>query len=254
MSPAENTRSLSSKDRQCVLERIARAEISSKPYPHFHVMDIFPAKYYTYLMKSKLPIEAYHWITNTGRTSGKGDENHPYANRYNLNTDDLTGYEFQSANVTIWQDLVNWMRRREFVLPLLQKFRSHLGDRFGDQLVTTDFIADLQVIRDFTGYELAPHTDSGHKVIVILFYLPDTPKDWSLGTSIYEPLDSGFRCQGGPHYSFDLFRRVKTVEYVPNSVLCFLKTDNSFHGVEPVIEKDKQRDLIQLSICDKAHT
>ena len=143
-------------------------------------------------MMSKLPIEAYHRITNTGRTSGKGDEYHPYANRYILNTDDLTGYENQSANITIWQDLVNWIRRPEFVIPPLQKFRSHLGDRFGDQSVTTDFIADLQVIRDFTGYELAPHTDSRRKVIVILFYLPDTPKDWGLGPSIYEPLDSDF--------------------------------------------------------------
>jgi len=51
-----------------------------------------------------------------------------------------------------------------------------------------------------------------------------------------------------------LIQTGKTVDYVPNSALCFLKIDNSFHGIEPVIEKDKHRDLIQLNICDKAHT
>jgi len=47
---------------------------------------------------------------------------------------------------------------------------------------------------------------------------------------------------------------VKTAPYRPNSLLAFLRSDISFHGVEPLSEQDVNssgRDLIQYALYDK---
>ena len=54
------------------------------------------------------------------------------------------------------------------------------------------------------------------------------------GTSFYEPLDGDFRCSGGPHPASGGFRRVETVEFLPNRLVMFPKSDRCFHGVEPI--------------------
>jgi hypothetical protein len=69
-----------------------------------------------------------------------------------------------------------------------------------------------------------------------------------LGTSLYVPKDSRFSCQGGPHYEFERFRRVLTMEYLPNTLFAFMKTPRAFHGVEPITQADVQRDLLLYDI------
>ena len=242
-----NGQDLSQDDRGFILKRIETGRIETTPYPHFCVGGIFPRKFYKNLLEHKLPLEAYNKITDTTRVRYTGDDS-PYANRYQLNPNELSGSEFERSEIAIWRELGAWLTGREFITALLTKFAPYLRSRFGAQLATTDFASDVQVIRDFTGYKLGPHTDAEHKVAVMIVYLPETSKDQKLGTSIYEPLAEGFRCAGGPHYPHDKFRRVKTIKYAPNSALFFLKTSNSFHGVEPVKKKGKERNLIQLSI------
>ena len=47
---------------------------------------------------------------------------------------------------------------------------------------------------------------------------------------------------------------MKTAPYKPNSLLAFLRSDISFHGVEPLSEQDVascSRDLIQYVIYDR---
>jgi hypothetical protein len=56
--------------------------------------------------------------------------------------------------------------------------------------------------------------------------------------------DPAFRCEGGPHYAYDKFDRMLTMPYVPNALFAFMKTPNSFHGVEPIGEPDVRRDLL----------
>jgi len=89
------------------------------------------------------------------------------------------------------------------------------------------------LVRDLAGYHIGPHTDSPQKVITVLFYLPPNELLIEAGTSIYEPLKPGFTCEGGPHYPAEDFRIVQTMPFKPNSAFAFLKSNNSFHGVEP---------------------
>ena len=69
-----------------------------------------------------------------------------------------------------------------------------------------------------------------------------------LGTSIYVPNDPDFRCPGGPHHNRNQFTRLHTNPFAPNSLFAFFKTDNSFHGVEPVGDPDCRRWLLLYDI------
>jgi hypothetical protein len=72
------------------------------------------------------------------------------------------------------------------------------------------------------------------------------PRQWSEaehGTTIYEPLISGFTDKEGKHFDFDGFREVWTAPGKPNSVLIFARTDNSFHGCKPY-DGERSRDIL----------
>jgi hypothetical protein len=49
-------------------------------------------------------------------------------------------------------------------------------------------------------------------------------------------------------HPFEHFRRVHTMEYLPNTLFAFMKTNDSFHGVEPITQPDVQRDLLLYDI------
>ncbi|HXQ68929.1 MAG TPA: hypothetical protein VN844_00455, partial [Pyrinomonadaceae bacterium] len=76
-----------------------------------------------------------------------------------------------------------------------------------------------------------------------------------LGTSLYRPKVEGFSCPDSKHYPFEDFIRVKTAPYKPNSLLAFVRSDISFHGLDPLTEADvatEGRDVIQYVVHDKA--
>ena len=108
--------------------------------------------------------------------------------------------------------------------------------------------SDTLLIEDGPGYAIGPHTDSPAKILSMLAYFQDwenrKPRNDTLGTSIYWT-PTGRTCVGGPHHNRDDpawdFQEVYRVPYEPNTMVCFLKTDNSFHGVEPVPEGANRR-------------
>ena len=91
---------------------------------------------------------------------------------------------------------------------------------------------------------------------ILLFYLPSDESQAHLGTSLYVPKDAQFTCAGDVHHPFDRFERVAGMPFQPNSLFAFVKTTNSFHGVEPVIDANARRHLllddIQLKAVPKA--
>src|SRR5262249_3295120 len=93
-------------------------------------------------------------------------------------------------------------------------------------------------IRHRAGYFLGPHSDLFSKLVVLLIYLPPDESSAHLGTSLYRPKDPGFSCPNSTHYPFEDFVRVKTVPYLPHSMLAFQRSDRSFHGVDPLSDKD----------------
>lgn len=195
-----------------VLARLAAAPLLPVPFPAIYVTEAMPREAYDGILRDQ------------PREGGVQPAGYP-ARR-------------------IFDFPVPWMLTRGFMERVLRS----LGFEMADLLHTLR--ADTRFVRDGEGYAIGPHTDGWNKVVSLLFYLPRDESDRDLGTSVYEPLQPGFICNGETHHPFDRFRRVWTAPFVPNSMFGFVRTGNSFHGVERVA-RPVERNVLLYNIFRK---
>jgi hypothetical protein len=222
--------------------QIANAPVREFPYPHILVHDIFPADFYRELRANLPEKSALTTLGKLGRVTGTD-----YAARLVMPLAPETIGALPAPQRTFWEGVAGWILAGGFARTVIARFAPYLERRLGD-LRKVSFSHEVLIVRDSTTYTLGPHTDSRHKVLSFLFYLPPDASNAHLGTSLYVPNDPKFQCEGGPHYEFDRFRRVLTMPYVPNTLFAFMKTGNSFHGVEPIRESGIRRDLMLYDI------
>jgi hypothetical protein len=112
---------------------------------------------------------------------------------------------------------------------------------------TVALSVSVELVYDRSGFELVPHTDGGRKLVTGLIYVaePDDPED--LGTTLYEAVDPRIVSDGAAGVPRAKVRPVAQAPYRPNLLLCFGRTDRSFHGVEATTS-DRPRRLVQFSI------
>lgn len=232
---------MSSRAELHVFYKVANASIQPFPFPHIYVRDVFPEDYYRELRSNLPPAEAYEDLKAMGRVR----PNYPDGRLVMPLTPDRVE-KFPEPMRSFWAKLAQWMFG-EFGGLMLSKFESLLRERFSKGQ-TVNFHQDALIVQDYTRYSLGPHTDHPNKVVSLLFYLPPDASLAHLGTSMYRPKDRNFTCVGGPHYKFELFDRVVTMPYLPNTLFAFLKTPHSFHGVEPIEEAGVRRDLLLYDI------
>lgn len=222
--------------------QIANAPVREFPYPHILVHDIFPADFYRALRENLPEKSALTTLGKLGRVDGTD-----YAARLVMPLKPETVGALPAAQRVFWEGVAGWMLGGGFARTMIAKFAPYLERRFGD-LGKVRFSDEALIVRDSTAYSLSPHTDARHKVLSLLFYLPPDASNQHLGTSLYVPNNPKFQCEGGPHHEFERFRRVLTMPYVPNTLFAFMKTGNSFHGVEPIREPGIRRDLMLYDI------
>jgi len=219
-------------------------KLSTTLFPHLYVRNIFPDEIYEQLLKNKPKHSVLPTIQQLGFTSY-----YQPRKAFVLTHNGIS--KLNEEQHTFWSNFIEWMCGDEFKSIVISKFGQLITQRFADKNV--NFYCNAKYLHDTKGYKLNPHTDSPEKVITLLFYLPDDDSLQQLGTSIYKPKNSNFVCEGGPHYNADKFNLYKTSKFLGYSMFCFFKTNNSFHGVEPVtIDVDRQ--LIAYSISHKLLT
>ena len=220
--------------------QVGNAPLKAFPFPHFFVENAFPADFYAEL-REQLPDPALLRSLEEAR-GVKG-----YDERFVFEFREEQLARLAPAQQEFWRGLHRWLVGGRFAQLALQKFGPFINQRFQGR-TDVRFHDEALLVRDTTNYRLGPHTDARRKVVTMLFYLPGDLSQQHLGTSIYLPKDRAYRCEGGPHYPHDDFDRVWTMPFVPNSLFAFLKTDNSFHGVEPVADPDIHRWLLLYDI------
>jgi len=226
--------------------KVGNAPISLFPYPHFFVQDVFPKDFYDLLQENlpdpaaMLPIEQVRSVTG-------------YKERFVMELGGGQMATLPDAKRQFWNGMDNWLVGGRFGHVLYSRFAPFIEERFKGQ-PAPQFYDESLLVQDITNYKLGPHTDAPRKVITLLFYLPKDDSQRHLGTSIYVPKDPNFSCRGGPHYSYDQFEKMYSMPFLPNSLFCFLKTYNSFHGVEPVGDPDTRRWLLLYDIYAREAT
>jgi hypothetical protein len=223
-------------------QAIANAKIRDLPFPHIYVEEIFPTDFYTQ-MRAMLPAyEAYERLLDTGRVG------QAYSSaRLVLMPDEASIGELAPAPREFWQELFDALLTEEFARVVMTCFADAIAERFanGDNEAGKNLFVTWEsfLIRDRASYALGPHTDSPRKLVSMLFYMARDTHHPDLGTSFYAPVEPGFVCPGGPHHSFEGFRHLGTLPYVPNTLAAFPKSNQCFHGVEPVAD-GFERDLL----------
>ena len=226
-----------------VIYQLANAAIREYPYPHIYVEDIFPVDFYAALRANWPRAADLVSIESTGRVP-KGT----YLERFVM---PLTAEQIErlpDATRGFWTEFAAWFLKNRFLSAVLSKFESHINTRFGAHPGSVTFAPEVLVVRDHTNYKIGPHTDAPQRLLSLLFYCPDDDALKHLGTSLYTPVDAEFCCGGGPHYPHEHFKKVATMDYRPNTLFAFFKTDNSFHGVEPIHDAEVLRDLMLYDI------
>jgi hypothetical protein len=143
---------------------------------------------------------------------------------------------------SFWTDFEAWLNSQALMDAMVGKFAEHLAEMSefrADQIskcLAEDGSVAVQarsmLARDLATYAIGPHTDSPGKFVVGIFYLSRDASMERFGTSIYRPNDESLRGWKSTHMTPEGFELVRTFPNRPNSLFCFMKTDNSFHGVE----------------------
>ena len=223
---------------QFVRYQIANATMRTYPYPHFYVRPVFPEDFYAELMRRLPPIEALERLSfATGP-------------RFVGTLEAVRDHAGSAEGSALWSGLAQWLLGDAFRDLICQRFAKYTWRRFGKD-VSQRLEVESRYVRDFTEYYIGPHTDTPAKLVSLLFYLPRDESLRELGTSMYAPKDPNFRCAGTKWYKFSSFRRIATMEFMPNSLFGFFKTDQSFHGVEQVTRTDIERNCLLYNIYVK---
>lgn len=205
-----------------VLYALRNARVNEWPFPHFYVENVFPEDFYQSMLRELAAKTDYKEVE--GRYHGRS-----------------------FASPMCFSEL-EFMQGRDFLQQVCGIFAQGMKKRFeSGQCVVR---GDARLIRDCKGYYIGPHTDARWKVVSLLFYLPSDADHEKHGTSVYLPKARGLLCEGGPHHEFSHFDKIFTAPYRPNTCFGFFKTNNSFHGVEP-IDEAFNRDVLLYNVYEE---
>jgi hypothetical protein len=221
--------------------RIKDAKIETDPFPHVIVQNVFPDDYYAEIQRHFPADDQMIPLSETGRTGNS------YRERLVTLFDESGFGRLTVEQRRFWGQFGGWLYSPEFMDGVIKMFWPHVKTRIHEvsQLLGwTRLRGDAQLVSDQTNYGIGPHTDAAHRLVTLLFYMPQD--DWfrNCGTSIYTPKNPEFSCKGGQHYPYDLFSHKETIPFLPNTLLMFVRTANSFHGVEPIREENITRHLL----------
>lgn len=228
------------------IDRLQGAQVESDPFPHYVLDHVFPEDYYRELLRHLPPSDVYKNLYEV--TDLKLDH---FRHRDQRDMDQGWTERLPPELRPFWSSFQKWFLSDDLANAVLKSFAEPLRLGIGEK----EFSVESQFIRHRAGYFLGPHSDLYTKLVVLLLYLAPDDSAEHLGTSLYRPKAAGFSCPDSKHYPFADFIRVKTAPYRANSLLAFVRSDISFHGLEPLSEDDVAtagRDVIQYVIHDKA--
>ena len=213
--------------------RIAGVQLNTYPYRHLFVRDVFPSWYYDKIIEHFPARDRFAPLS----------ERHHKRLKFDLaGTHDVDGLGEPQRSF--------WREFRE--LFLTDSFMGHVLDKYcGDAAAQYKGRCRPMVylFRDTTGYGIGPHPDTRVKLVTMLFYLPDDDSQQRFGTSVLVPKNGN--PDPGPHDKldgWDQFHTVFTAPYLPNTLMSFCVTDDSWHAVDAHPDAGERRSL-QYFVC-----
>lgn len=225
-----------------VMQQVATATVIEDPFPYAVIDRIFPDDYYAEMLAHFPKPDSLRPIGETGRV---GRDSYRERNVVLFTDEDFA--RMNGEQQRFWREFAGWMYSDLFLNLFILKFQHSLEPRLKNILASAPVLkarGDALLVNDQTNYAIGPHTDAPHRLVTFLFYLPRDDSMRELGTSVYRPKDRDFICWGVTHHPREQFELVRTVEFLPNRLLTFPKTERSFHGVEQIHRANVNRPLL----------
>lgn len=219
------------------LERIRQTPISMEPYPHL-VVDSF------------LPWEFWQRLSRDWPAQGACHDSAPNVKQWDLIADPgvkrcadgrwRRGGSYYSSR---WDDFrrVFMAHSRPTPPPLVSTFCSKFSEHMESAGANVDrdmFYTVGRCAYDYEGAGLGPHTDRKDKVFSQVLYMASGEESEAerkaMGTQLLRPKPH-LKDTDDRHYTWEDFDVVKTVEYIPNRLICWPVVPNSFHAYEQTV-------------------
>ncbi len=216
-----------------LIEKIESAPIDPRPSDNFYMEDVFDPDIYAEILARLPNTNDYDFIDHPDAVLPDGTKT-----RKLLDITDETLSRLHPADSAFWRQLrtvftsslLQAAITRKFLQPILGLYQGHIPE-----MVTVPIF-----YRDFPGYYITPHTDAPFKIATLQFYFPKDNSQIHLGTSFHEKQDNGFSL-------------LKTNQFKPNSAYAFVRTNNSWHSVQPLASNESIRNTLALTIYLKGH-
>lgn len=143
-------------------------------------------------------------------------------------------FKTEIQNLPAWSIVRQILVSDELRKALLGRFEAFQKNRYSKQSIT-DLRRHIQLNCDSSDFYMAPHTDTETKLIFGIVYLAKDKSQPHLSTNLFrhkKNLTSWPTVPKGVKINEHDFEKVKSISYLPNQMVMFLKSDSSWHGVE----------------------
>jgi hypothetical protein len=205
---------------------LSNAPLLLYPYPHFFATSVLPQNLYTSICK--------YFPSKEQMRSLKELDRGEYTNRFLISLTSNAIQEMEKPKKRFWNALYQLFCSKRFLHAVMRRFHPYLDFNQLKKEGFSGISPRVDLVEDQEEYMLEPHTDSPCDLMTFLFYLPDDESYTDWGTSLYIPKEDFHYSNPHKHYDRKEFIEVKKFPFLPNSVLGFLRSDNSFHGVESI--------------------
>lgn len=240
-----------------LIDKIINSKYQTNPWVHKYINNIFPNELYSDILEH-LPTKEHYktWVDL--------DKNAKLTNyspeRYMIQFGSTEFKKLDDKIKLFFNNVFNILCSNNLQKAILNVFKDTINHRFstlGEYEKSKIGVKNYQLtvsgslVKDFTKYSLGAHTDSFHKLVTFLFYLPKNNQLSNLGTSLFSSKKNICEKDCVKHFNeFETkenFKLEKKCEFLPNSLFIFPRTNYTYHGVSEVNIDNNERNLLQFN-------
>lgn len=239
--------------RSSLVAALDRARPDREPFSHVYLENAFPPDIYGEML-DRLPGLDCFAPDNPSKYGAAARRFHatldgtpvPASCRYTMPLHDANLARVPDASRAVWTGVAAALRSEQLQERIFALFAEDLCRRFrtdGPGLSRIQAYPRPTLIRDLSGYWIAPHPDSRAKIVTVQFYLVRDRSQRSLGTTLYR------RRLLNPRILISLsnmFEPVRQLAFLPNTGYLFPVGSHSWHGREEVPAGAGERNSILL--------
>jgi hypothetical protein len=199
-----------------VIDVVRAAPLRKDPFAHIYFEHVLPEAFYAELLQALPEASRFEPLYHKDALRPDGTTTR---STFTLAPEELAALPEGSRRTL--ETCAAAIGSRELREALLARYEDVLRERFPTRYKDLALEGTVKLQRDEPGYKIGIHPDTSDKVVLLQLYLAPDDAHAEMGTALY-------RRQGQE------FVKADTLAFRRNSGYSFARTEESWHGVEPV--------------------